>query len=528
MTDLKKFFRRARRTAVPLVAIQTPDVQASMRMLHRAAMDIEEVEPPAIQWDCVYGLRSRNTPGNDLLATAAAAAGGGASPAGMQTRTKQLLGCCMLLLDLLQRGEGDRVLVFLMNPHPHFRDPAAVQALALLRNAATRKGMTITMLIPDGVKMPRELALDVAGAVESVPDDEHLGVIVDRICGQARADNGEPLPPPSPEDRKRAVGALRGLPAFAAEQALALALAFTPRGLDVREVLERKIAALEAIDGMEIWTGGERFDDLAGVDQLADFARALVPGVELVVLIDEIEKQISTSRDDSGAGRAQLGQMLTFMEDRGVDGLMLVGCAGNGKSHLAKAMANEAQTLCVAVNWGQAKNKYVGETEANTARILRTIDGLAPRGGVLFVATSNDVTNLPPELLSRFTLGTFMLDLPDAKALRQIHRKRATQFGLKPSTNISDAGYSGRDVRNLYRLAARLGRTAKQVENLVVPLSRSNPEAIETLRAQAHGRWLSASRPGVYRNPSGQTAVLGVVVQDEARAVRTGDKSQMN
>ena len=221
--------------------------------------------------------------------------------------------------------------------------------------------------------------------------------------------------------------------------------------------------------------------------------------MRLVVLLDEIEKQLTPDAIDSGASRGQFGQVLSFMEDKGVDGLMLAGHPGNGKSHFAKAIANEAQCLCLAVNWGLAKGRFVGETEAGTALILRTIESITPKG-VLFVATSNDVSRLPPELLARFTLGTFMTELPTPEAMKQIWQKRCAEFGVElGDLQVDTRDWSGRDARNACRMARRLGKTVADVADYIIPAAQQDYDSVLELRRQADGRWLDASVKGVYR-----------------------------
>lgn len=59
-------------------------------------------------------------------------------------------------------------------------------------------------------------------------------------------------------------------------------------------------------------------------------------------------------------------------------GVLLYGAPGNGKTMLAKALANEYDRSFIAVNGPELKNKYVGETEKNIRKVFETAREQAP------------------------------------------------------------------------------------------------------------------------------------------------------
>jgi SpoVK/Ycf46/Vps4 family AAA+-type ATPase len=192
-------------------------------------------------------------------------------------------------------------------------------------------------------------------------------------------------------------------------------------------------------------------------------------------------------------------------------------------------------------------NKYFGESEKNLARAIRLAEAMAPvvlwidelekafasvadggnDGGVshrLFgtfltwlsekketvfvVATANDVSRLPPELVRKGRFDEiFFVDLPGAEARRAVltlHLRRRGQdpdtFELAPLVAASE-GFSGAEleqvvVASLYTafhekrpldaamIAAEIGAT--------VPLSRTMSEKITGLRAWARDRAVPA------------------------------------
>jgi len=60
-------------------------------------------------------------------------------------------------------------------------------------------------------------------------------------------------------------------------------------------------------------------------------------------------------------------------------------------------------------------------------------------------------------------------------------------------------GYTGREIESMCDKADRLGVTLLEAARYVVPLAVSQKVTIEELRQSASGRYLSASKPGIYQ-----------------------------
>ena len=111
------------------------------------------------------------------------------------------------------------------------------------------------------------------------------------------------------------------------------------------------------------------------------------------------------------------------------------------------------------------------------------------------------IKDLPPELRRRFTLGTFFFDLPDEAERDQIWTiwKKRYEIGKQVcSGNFSDEGWTGAEIRQCCDIAWRLGCSLKDAAGFVVPVSKSAADQLEQLRRAAEGRFLSASKRGVY------------------------------
>jgi hypothetical protein len=139
---------------------------------------------------------------------------------------------------------------------------------------------------------------------------------------------------------------------------------------------------------------------------------------------------------------------------------------------------------------------------------LKVVEAVS-QGRALFLATCNSIGVLPPELRRRFTLGTFMFDLPDFDERQAIWRIYLRKYGF-PGTTIemrpTDDGWTGSEIRTCCDLAWRLKITLREAAAYIVPVSKSAADQIQRLRDQASGRFISASKPGVYQKESTELA----------------------
>ena len=231
-------------------------------------------------------------------------------------------------------------------------------------------------------------------------------------------------------------------------------------------------------------------------------------------------------------------------------GVLLVGVPGCGKSLSAKAIAAEWQLPLYRLDFASILGQYVGQSEGQLREALETADRVSPCvlwideiekglsgqndstgvgrrmvGQFLFwlqesdsrafvVATANDVRSLPPELLRKGRFDElFFVDLPDPADRAEIVTMYYERYlGAAPSAEmlarlveLSD-GFAGSDIESaLHDVGAELllgtggGRVSddfvlRSFAN-VMPLSRTNPEQIEEVRAWGRERAVPAGRP---------------------------------
>lgn len=481
---------KARRVSVPIVSIATADPGASIAAIV-AAIEAGAAEgmpaDPVVAWDIVRGYVGQNASGISAVK----------SIVGELDPTKgDPQGAIELALRL-----PEQVVAFVHLAPEWLKFPGFVQAVWNLRDRF-KANHRLLVLLGAQLTLPAALANDVISFDEPLPAPDELAAIVEELHAAA----GVSLDLTRELDvaaRGHAIEALTGLSAFQAEQVAALCL--TKAGLDLDALWERKRRTIEQTPGLKVWRGGERFDSIGGVEVVKDFTRRIVTGnarPNAIVFIDEIEKMLAGSAGDtSGVSQDQLGQLLSYMQDQNASGMIFIGPPGAAKSAVAKAAGNEAGIPTIQLDLGGAKGSLVGESEEKLRQALKVISAVS-NGRSLWIATCNRIGSLPPELRRRFTCGTFFFDLPDAeerRAIWEIYRERYFPSGGCDPRPLLDRPWTGAEIHQCFDLAWRLGCSLAEASAFIVPVAIAAADAIEQLRAQADGRFLSASYGGPYR-----------------------------
>ena len=233
----------------------------------------------------------------------------------------------------------------------------------------------------------------------------------------------------------------------------------------------------------------------------------------------------------------------------GVDppkGVLLLGVQGAGKSLAAKAIAGSWNVPLLRLDFAVLYNKFHGESERNLREALKQAEAMAPcvlwideiekglasdggasDGGVsrrmlgtiltwmaeraakvFLVATANDVTQLPPELLRKGRMDEiFFVDLPDAVTRADIFRIHLKRRKLDPAKfdlsqlAVAAEGFSGAEIEQSVVAAIYEALAAKQplaTQHVVAEIGRTRPlsvvmaEKVEGLRQWAAGRTVKA------------------------------------
>lgn len=496
--SMLELFESARRVSVPLVLVRTTDQTAVVEKLKQAS-----VGHPMLQWDVVRGLVAAPVEievevveeGKKVRKKKVVNKG-----AEMVKAAKLDLADTINFTDALRAANGctQGAIVFAYNVQRQLvsSEPGAiaqnVQAVANLRDSFKANFRMLVLLAP-ALTVPMELEQDVVILDDALPDEQALRTIVKETYAAGK------LKPPTDEVQVKAVEALSGLSAFAAEQVAAMSLRET--GVDVLALWERKRVAIEQVPGLQVWRGKETFADIIGQAALKAHLRRRIAAkrpIGVVVWIDEIDKALANvEQDTSGVRMYQLLKLLTEMENNEWPGFVGVGVAGGGKSLIAKAVGNEAGVPTMGLDLGATESKYVGESEANLLRVLQVIKAVG-RGNAYFVATSNAATVMRPELQRRFTDGMWMFDLmtkAERMAAWGFYLKR---YGLAEQVIPRDDAWTGAEIRNCCRYAYETSCSLVVAAKIIVPMAQSRGPEIEMLRHYAHGKFLDVNDGDTY------------------------------
>jgi hypothetical protein len=505
--------RAAARTATPLVLITTGDQHGTLATIREAINGGR----PLVGWDAVAGLVGLNDRGRVVVAGI-----GEDELAGSRNPAAALELAASLPHSTAADDEPPNGAVLIMaGLHRFLADPQVAAGFWRLRD---RYKSTARMLVGLGPAwdVPAELRGDVVILTETPPDEAELAEIARRL----HADSGVPVP----ADLGPAVAAVRGLERFAAEQVLAMAL--RRDGLDLSGAWEDKRARIAQVPGLALERNGPTFADLRGNAALVDYLRALFSGPARpagVLRLDEMEKMFAGlghggSGDSSGVTQEGLGELLQW-QDAGSGkrnmrpGLILAGPPGVAKSLICQALAGEFGVPGLSFSLTRTKAGLVGQSGQNLRAALGTADATFGPGGCLIVATVNSTDVLPWELRRRFTLGLWYVDLPTREELAAIWELHLGAYGLPlDAPRPDDTDWTGAEVRNCADLAWRTGQTPAEAGRYIVPVARSNRRALDKLRDEANGTYLSSSYPGPYFRD--RAAVVG---GPASRRVTVGD-----
>lgn len=507
MQTLLEQFKAVRRAGVPICAIETADPAACITTCKKALNGRAETDP-LFQWDFVNALVGLNEVAANKVGDI-----GDAITTGNPSECLKMF--CAAAMKQEKKGNDtfsflQDAILFYHNGQRFADDPAVMQAIWNCRDVLKAAHATLVLLTPSFIP-PSELKNDILIITEALPDVKEIAAIVDGICKDAGLDTAKI------ENREAVNDTLLGLSAFSAEQVFAMSV--TPNGIDREGLFERKRKMIEQTPGLSVWTGGETFADLGGLANLKNFLTSVLKSgntpVRAIGFIDEIEKGFAGSGGDtSGTSQDQLQVFLKVMQDLNIPGIILLGPPGTGKSAIAKATGNIAGAPTIAIDTGSMKASLVGESERRIRQALEVFRAVS-QGKGLFIATCNKIASLPPELRRRFTLGTFYVDLPDADERAVIWKVCLNKFKLADKAIPSCDGWTGAEIKACCDVAFRTGWTLAEAAKFVVPVCKSAADQIEALRTLAAGRFISASKPGVYTKPQATTTAAGRTFQQD-------------
>ncbi len=443
---------------------------------------------------------------------------------------RTLVGATNFISDQMKRKEQ---LTFVLTEASDLKDENADsrQMLGVVNEAIEKSGMVVAVTSA-GVWSPLQrtgmkLVLD-------FPDEEEMYEIIsgmlDNYRGAIRIDWDE-------NDLRVAAQLLSGVSQIEAENVIASLLA--------NQRIEKK-----DLDELR-FVKDNLFSDISGLERIKTTDRdAEVGGLDGLQQWLDGRKRLLTDPD-----------IRASMVARGLTpprGVLLVGVPGCGKSISAKAIAAGWKMPLYRLDFATVQGSYVGQSERQLKEALMTAESVSPcvlwideiekglsgaAGGgdggvstrmvgqflfwlqecrkfVFVVATANDVSKLPAELLRRGRFDEiFFIDLPtreERKDILALHFRRYTgrEMSAMLSSDLADMtdGFAGADLESAMKevgyyeqIHGGRGMSESDIRSMVsniIPLSRTNPEKIEAIRAWGRERAVPASG-----RPIGETRI---------------------
>lgn len=394
-------------------------------------------------------------------------------------------------------------------------DPVVVRKLRDTLRLAKVSGKLLVIL---GVWKPLfpELEREITRLDLPLPDVEELGQVLDGILQSAE------LGELNPAIREATLAAAGGLTTLEAENAFALSVIETG-SIEPSLIAREKAQALKKSGVLEVVETTESLASIGGLDALKGW------------LLQRREAFTKRARD--------YGLPVP-------KGMLVLGVPGTGKSLTAKATASVFGVPLLKLDAGRLFGSLVGQSEANLRAAIQTTEAIAPcvlwidelekafagsassgssDGGtsarvfstllnwlqektspVFVVATANDISQLPPELLRKGRWDEcWFVDLPDVRERAAIWDLVVTKFGREKavydsvSLARSSELHTGAEIEAAFvealhhAFAQDRDPTELDLGEILatsVPLATSMSESIERLRHWSRGRARHASQ----------------------------------
>jgi ATP-dependent 26S proteasome regulatory subunit len=419
-------------------------------------------------------------------------------------------------LEFFTDEDTKNAIVLLEDFHPDLAENE-VQNIRRLRNIALSNSQDKTLILSQPFPfLPKELEKEVQVIELEYPNFEDIKAIYGKVCNDFGIEEKEP------DDDF--IEAALGLTIMEAERAFArayiedgeLSIAQIPLIIKEKENIIKKSGFLE------YYHPKETMKDIGGLDNLKDWLKKRGRG------FDKSAKEFGLETPK---------------------GILLLGIPGTGKSLTAKAIGSEWQFPLLRLDMGKIFGGIVGESEQNIRGALSIAEAIAPSilwideiekgmsgisssggsdGGttarvlgtfltwmqekkkpVFVVATANNISQLPPELLRKGRVDEiFFVDLPtkeERKEIIKIHikkrRSNLNKFDIDELAKVSK-GFSGAELEEAVKEAMFQAYdnaedlTTKDIKDAIektYPLAKTMSEVIEDMRKWAKSRAVMAS-----------------------------------
>ena len=443
------------------------------------------------------------------------------SQKGRNPATKDPLAALDLVIDQIEPA------IFLFKDFHPFLTRSNFAVIRRLKDIALhlKNSRKTIVLISPVMEIPAELDKEITVINLPQPGKEDLAALLDKAVEELRESQQVEIALDE-EGRDRLLQAALGLTLGEAENVFAKIIVKNQRlsGDHVNEVFAEKQQIIRKSGLLEYYAAEEDFASVGGLSVLKDWVN---------------KRAVAFTAEARAFGLPA------------PKGVLLLGVQGCGKSLCAKAVSRLWQLPLLRFDMGRMFGSLVGSSEENVRRAIAVAESIAPAvlwvdeidkaftgsqssgvtdGGttarvfgtfltwlseksapVFVVATANDVSQLPPELLRKGRLDEiFYVDLPLDEERAEIFRihlakrnRNPEEFDL-PALAAASKDFSGAEIEEAIISALYDAFYAKQelatahvlaTLSQTVPLARTMAEKITAQRNWATGRARNASLP---------------------------------
>jgi SpoVK/Ycf46/Vps4 family AAA+-type ATPase len=416
--------------------------------------------------------------------------------------------------------------------HPFLKgqNMSVVRRLREIAESLKNTFKTIVIISPM-FQMAPELEKDLTVVDYCLPQESDMAALLDRVIQEVK-DNPKVSVRMDARTREQIVHSLLGLTLSEAENVLAKTLvqnrALDAKGVEVIHGEKKQIIRKSGL--LEYYDAEDNLDSVGGLDELKSWL------LRRALAFTDKARQYGLPAPK---------------------GVLLLGVQGCGKSLMAKAISNIWQLPLLRFDIGRVFGSLVGSSEENVRRAIQVAESVSPAvlwldeidkafrgsrssgantdGGtsarvfgtfltwmaektrpVFVVATANDVSALPPELLRKGRFDEiFFVDLPsilERKEIFRVHLKKRKldpdKFDIDTLARVS-VGFSGAEIQEavvsamfdvFYEQRSMVANDIVSSIQKTVPLSKTMSESMDELRDWAQGR----ARPATSQLAEGQ------------------------
>ncbi len=400
----------------------------------------------------------------------------------------------------------------LVDFHHYIDDPVAIRHL---KDVMLHSSQHCIVLLSPSIDLPGELQSLATHFELPLPSEPVLNSMVNDLAVDWLSAKNTKLKVAEKGIIKKLISVLGGL-AFNDAERMARHAIFNDGIInqsDIDEIAKQKFDLLNKNNVLNLELDYVDVDDIAGFNKLKKWLEIRRP-----VFLKEVTK-------------------------KGLDipkGLLLIGVQGCGKSLAAKAVAGSWGLPLLHLDFGTLYNRFYGQTEENLRSALNAAEKMQPcvlwideiekglsavsssddtskrllgtflfwlaekQESVFVVATANDVSALPPELMRKGRFDeVFFVDLPEQavrQAIMKIHLERREVDTKKIDTDFlakECEGFSGAEIEQLivsaiyHTYSKDTAVDTSLISELIKstqPLSVLMSERVDGLREWARGR----------------------------------------